>query len=91
MIGLPVIGLATTEMAVTITNGLNGYVHTDVGFLISAMQRLLADPGEARILGANARATALQRFGIDRFSRAWCSVLDKARSMRVVEPARAYR
>ena len=42
MIGMPIIGLATTEMATAVVNGVNGYVDTNVDRLIEHMQRLLA-------------------------------------------------
>jgi hypothetical protein len=71
MLGLPVVGLATTEMAVAVQNGVSGFVDTDPDKLIEPMRRLLADPGEARRLGANARRYALERFNIDRFARDW--------------------
>ena len=70
-IGMPIIGLATTEMATAVENGVSGYVDTDVDALVPHMQRLLADPAEARRLGDSARRTALRRFGIDRFARDW--------------------
>jgi hypothetical protein len=70
-VGLPVVGLATTEMATVIENGVTGYVDTDVDRLIEHMQRLLDDPAEARRLGDNARRYALERFGIERFARDW--------------------
>jgi hypothetical protein len=70
-IGIPIIGLATTEMAVVIQNGVSGYVDTDVGKLIGPMRRLLADPAEARRLGEGARRYALERFHIRRFARDW--------------------
>lgn len=33
-IGLPIVGLATTEMAATVENNITGFVHTDVGKVI---------------------------------------------------------
>lgn len=71
MIGLPIVGLATTEIPVTITNGVNGYIHTNIDFLIEKMKMLLESPEKARELGNKARKTALDKFNIDRFSREW--------------------
>jgi hypothetical protein len=71
MAGVPVIGLATTEMATVIENGRSGYVDTNVGALIDRMRELLRDPAEARRLGENARRMALERFGIERFIADW--------------------
>ncbi len=56
MLGLPVIGLATTEMATVIENGVSGYVDTDLDALIAHMQRLIAHPDEARHLSAGRTA-----------------------------------
>jgi hypothetical protein len=70
-IGMPIIGLATTELATVIRNGESGYVDTNVETLIDAMQHLLRDPEEARRLGEGARKVALERFHIDRFVSDW--------------------
>ena len=71
MIGMPVVGLATTEMATAVENGVSGYVDTDPAVLVRHMRRLLDDPEEARRLGAGARRRAGQRFGLERFLRDW--------------------
>jgi hypothetical protein len=78
MSGMPVIGLATTEMATAIQNGVSGYVDTSVEKLVGHMQRLLRDPEEARALGEGARRAALARFGIDRFVGDWLETFDFA-------------
>ncbi len=70
-IGLPIVGLATTELVTVIENGVHGYVDTDVRRLIEPMRRLLEEPALARRLGENARRRALERFGIERFTRDW--------------------
>jgi glycosyltransferase involved in cell wall biosynthesis len=77
MIGLPVVGLATTEMAVTIENDLSGYIHTNTDFLIEKMKLLLQDPDKARQLGKGAKATAQQRFHINRFSQDWIRLFER--------------
>ena len=71
MVGMPVVGLATTEMVTVVENGMSGYLDTSVGRLVEAMRGLLADPAEARRLGAGARRTARERFDIGRFARDW--------------------
>jgi hypothetical protein len=71
MIGMPIVGLATTEMATVIQNGMNGFVDTDMRKLVEIMQMLLADSGEAQRLGAAARSYAVERFDIRRFVRDW--------------------
>ncbi len=70
-LGMPVIGLATTEMATAVANGVTGYVDTDLRMLIERMRELLADRPAAERLGAAARDYARERFGIERFAREW--------------------
>jgi hypothetical protein len=71
MLGMPIIGLATTEMATAVENGVSGFVSTDLSRLIERMNELLADPSEAGRLGAGAAAAARERFSIERFTRDW--------------------
>ncbi|HET6492462.1 MAG TPA: glycosyltransferase [Burkholderiales bacterium] len=71
MIGLPIIGLATTEMATAVRNGLNGYVDTRIETLIERMNLLLSDAAEAHRLSRGARTYAAERFNIKRFVRDW--------------------
>lgn len=71
MLGMPIIGLATTEMAVTIENGVSGYVETDLDSLVERMLELLDNHGEARRLGEGARRYAEYHFHIRRFVKQW--------------------
>jgi hypothetical protein len=71
MLGMPIVGLATTEMARTVENGVSGYVETDVRRLVPRMKELLTEPGLAGQLGDGARRYALERFNIERFARDW--------------------
>ena len=71
MAGLPIVALATTEMATVIKDGLNGFIATDVDCLVARMKLLLADPALARRLGREAQRTAHERFGIGRFVDDW--------------------
>src|SRR5512135_470993 len=71
MIGMPIVGLATTEMATAIEDRVSGFVATDVGRLIESMHDLLADPGAAHRMGTQARRAARERFSIERFTREW--------------------
>lgn len=70
-LGMPVVALATTELPDVITNGETGYVSCDIPWLFERMRDLIADPAEARRLGANARRLARERFGLERFIRDW--------------------
>lgn len=74
-IGIPIVGLATTEMVTAIENGVSGYVDTDIAKLITFMKQLINEPELARRLGEGARRKALARFSIERFVRAWQDVL----------------
>jgi hypothetical protein len=71
MLGMPIVGLATTELATVIEDGVSGYVDTDVDALVGRMRGLLDDREEAKRLGEAARRTAERRFAIDRFARDW--------------------
>lgn len=71
MLGMPIVGLATTEMATTIENGVSGFVSNDLAHLTDRMRALLRDSSEATRLGEGARAVALERFNLVRFTRDW--------------------
>ncbi|XXA05371.1 glycosyltransferase family 4 protein [Paraburkholderia sp. A3BS-1L] len=70
-VGLPIVGLATTELASVIRDGENGFVDTRTARLVQCMRTLIDDPALARQLGDAARRTARERFGIARFARDW--------------------
>jgi hypothetical protein len=74
-LGLPVLGLATTEMSTAVENGVSGYVETDPARLIEHAQRLLQDPAEAAALSEGARKRAAERFAVTRFAADWERVL----------------
>ncbi|MBS1189741.1 MAG: rfaG [Rhodocyclaceae bacterium] len=77
MVGLPVVGLATTELATVVRNGESGYIDTDLERLFTHMGRLIANPEEAFELGLGARRVAKQRFNIRRFVEDWEQVFDE--------------
>ncbi len=70
-LGMPIVGVATTEMATAVTNHVNGYVDTNVDALIERMRYLLTHQDEARRLSEGARKAARARFGITRFTDNW--------------------
>jgi len=70
-VGLPVVGLATTELATVVENGVSGFVDTDPERLCAAMAALLVDLPLAQRLSARARARARERFAITRFAADW--------------------
>ena len=77
MLGIPVVGLATTEMTTVIENGRSGFIDTNVDALMEKMQMLLDDPQTAKKLGENALEYARARFGIERFARDWSRTIEE--------------
>jgi glycosyltransferase involved in cell wall biosynthesis len=71
MMGIPVVGLATTELSAVIDNGYSGFIHTDVNYLIEKMQLLINNPELAKEIGSNGRDIAMKRFNIQRFVNDW--------------------
>ena len=77
LVGLPIIGFATTELVTVIQSGHNGYLSLQPEKLIERMQYLLQAPDEAKRLGEAARTTAQQRFSIERFAREWEALFEQ--------------
>lgn len=73
--GLPVVGIAATELNAVIRNGENGYVDTRPTRLVEVAQQLLNDRDMALRWGQAARQTARTRFGIQRFVNDWQQLL----------------
>jgi glycosyltransferase involved in cell wall biosynthesis len=71
MLGIPVVGLATTELSAVIDNGYSGFIHTDIDYLIEKMRLLLNDAALAAEIGRNGRDVAVKRFNIARFTADW--------------------
>lgn len=74
MIGLPVIGLATTELPRIIHDSGGGYVDTELARLVDVSHELIRDRGRAQELGRRAREYARERFAIGRFAADWDAV-----------------
>jgi hypothetical protein len=77
LIGMPVVGVAATELPTVIVNGVNGFVHTDKERIVDVMRLLIADPALARRWGSAGRKTAQERFGMKRFVADWLAVIDE--------------
>jgi glycosyltransferase involved in cell wall biosynthesis len=75
MAGLPVVGLATTELSTVIDSGHDGYIDTRLDRLVDVMKQLLRDRGLAARWGAAGQRMARERFGIDRFVADWLALL----------------
>lgn len=54
-----------------IQHGYNGLLSNDPKELRTLLERLLANPEEARRLGENARKTIVEKFNLDRFVNSW--------------------
>ncbi|WP_144639445.1 glycosyltransferase family 4 protein [Bordetella genomosp. 13] len=74
--GIPVIGYATTELPSVIDNGVNGYVDSRLDRVAEVGRMLIEQPDVARRWGDAARATAQERFSIERFVADWCALFD---------------
>jgi glycosyltransferase involved in cell wall biosynthesis len=61
-----------------ITNGVDGILASTPAEMAAHCRRLLADPAEARRLGAAARQTVLTRFSLGRFVAQWDGLLREA-------------
>jgi glycosyltransferase involved in cell wall biosynthesis len=89
MVGLPIVGLATTELVTVIQNDVSGYLETDVKRLTTYMEALLLDPEMAWRLGQGAQREAMRRFNIRRFVLDWdaafAAVTGKAVRHRVAQ------
>jgi len=75
MVGIPVVALATAEMATVIEDGANGYSDTRFARLDECMRELLRSPSLARDIGQAGRRRAQERFSIERFSADWDAAL----------------
>ena len=73
-LGMPVVALATTEAVEAVPPGC-GVVSTDVERLCAALRAYRDDPARARADGLRARAYARERYGLERFLRAWDALL----------------
>jgi glycosyltransferase involved in cell wall biosynthesis len=75
MIGMPIVGLATTELVTVVKDGISGFIDTDPEILNEKMADLIRYPDLAKRLGQEARKTALNRFSIERFKDDWMRAL----------------
>ena len=77
MVGLPVVGLATTEMVTVIRDGVSGLLHTDTQRLVEGMRKLIENKDLAMQLGRKGKEIALRRFNIDRFAADWYQLISE--------------
>jgi glycosyltransferase involved in cell wall biosynthesis len=77
-IGLPVVGLATTELPRIVQESGGGYADNQMAGLIEVSKELLRDRGRAAELGRAAQAYARERFAIGRFAADWNDAFTEA-------------
>ena len=75
--GVPVVGLATTELATVIRSGHNGIIDTRPQRLVDAMHSLIESPSRAAALGEEGRRDVQERFAIGRFVNDWQRLLSE--------------
>jgi len=78
-LGMPVVALATTEVAEAVPPAA-GVVSNRVESLRRGLRELVHDPDRARDCGLWARDAALDRYGIDRFLADWDTTLEEVAS-----------
>lgn len=78
-LGMPVVALATTEVAAAVPPEA-GVVSNDLEVLEDGLRRLAADPPRARAMGRAARDAALARYGLPRFLSDWDRTLHEVSS-----------
>lgn len=71
MIGIPVVGMATTELVTVINNGVSGFIDTNLSRLVEKMKLLIHDRELAASIGTAGKQVAEERFNIQRFTRDW--------------------
>jgi hypothetical protein len=75
-LGMPVVALATTEVAEAVPSEA-GVVSNRIDVLRAALAGLVGDPDAAAHMGAAAREAALARFGLGRFLDDWNELLEE--------------
>jgi hypothetical protein len=78
-LGMPVVGLATTDAVEAVPRGC-GLISTDVRRLCSQLRAYADDAQLARADGLRAREYALARYGLTRFLREWDALFDEVTS-----------
>lgn len=76
-LGMPVVALATTEVAEAVPEAA-GVVTNRLPALAEALEWLAGDAAAAEAMGRAARAAALARYGLGRFLSDWDAVLEEA-------------
>ncbi|PSR13100.1 LPS biosynthesis transferase [filamentous cyanobacterium CCP3] len=83
-VGLPIVGLATTELPTVIENDVSGFIHTDPAALIQQMRQLIDHPDLARHLSQGAQTVGQTRFNLYRFVQDWNAAFADAIALKPV-------
>lgn len=75
-LGMPVLALATTEVAEAVPPGA-GIVSNRVDRLMDGLRMLMREPDRAREMGDAARRGARERFGLERFLADWDTLIEE--------------
>jgi hypothetical protein len=78
MLGVPMVAMATTEYVTVIKDGVSGFIHTDIDYLIEKMKMLLNDHSLAAKIGEEGKKVAIERFNINGFTSQWKSIFTLA-------------
>jgi glycosyltransferase involved in cell wall biosynthesis len=78
-LGMPVVALATTEVAEAVPAAA-GVVSNRIDVLRAGLRRFVDDADAARVAGAAARTAALGRYRLDRFLADWNALLEEVAS-----------
>jgi hypothetical protein len=73
-LGMPVVGLATTEVVEAVPDSA-GVISNNIELLQTALRELIGDVGRAAAMGRAAREAACARFGLERFLADWDDLL----------------
>lgn len=76
--GCAIVSTATCMIPEIITHGVNGFISNDEGELRKYLELLTEDEELAKKLGAAARETIKNRFGLEQFKYKWTMVLREA-------------
>ncbi|VAX22013.1 hypothetical protein MNBD_NITROSPINAE03-1201 [hydrothermal vent metagenome] len=78
--GMPIV--STANKTSPVTDGVEGFISDDRGYLRRKIGQLMADRDMARRMGARAKIKALEMFGIDRFKTAWSKAFEAVAILR---------
>jgi glycosyltransferase involved in cell wall biosynthesis len=87
--GMPIV--STANATSPITDGVEGFISSDIDCLRALIAELIADRALARELGANAKRKVEEAFSLEKFKTAWNEAFEEAVSIRNHGAKRANR